>query len=665
MTDGSPPAGASPRAPLATEQREVSPAHWGGAGQVAWSHQEEEAVYRACFEGNSAAMAIIEPDTTISRVNEAYTRVTGYSREEAVGSSWTGLIPPGDRDRLVEYHRRRLQDPASAPDSYEFSFVRRGGGLGYGLMSVSMVPATRRIIASFVDITARRQVEDRLAVSEARHRLLADNARDVVWTMGVDGTITYVSPSVEAVRGFTPAEAMRQTIDQIHPPGSQAISLGYFTKLYADLQAGRPPARFRGELEYRCKDGSTLWTEVMAIPITNADGAVVEILGVTRDLSERKRAEESLRQAEARFRSLAEGAPVGIVETDAEGLVVYANRAAADLAGLSQEALRGRGWFAIVHPADQRRVQDGYASAAASGKVFTSEFQLERSNGQLALVRGFVSALFGKDRRVRGFIGVAADITEERRLREQLAVASQLAALGTVVSGLAHEINSPLGVALASHRFVEEEVRRVVELLRSDAPLERGELARGLEEVVEAEEDAQLGERRIAAIVKDLALLGRPDPRRERVALAKVVEGALGRLPALLKDRAEFQVSDRGAPDVIASEGQLAQVVNNLVSNAIRAVPGDRTAVVSVELGLAGPGRASLQISDQGVGMTPEVMARMFDPFFSTREVGQGTGLGLSICHAVVKSHGGSITATSAPGRGSTFTVELPAAVEE
>lgn len=136
-----------------------------------------------------------------------------------------------------------------------------------------------------------------LKVSEQRHRLLAEHANDVIWTMAVDGSITYVSPAVEAMRGISPREAMGQTIDQIHPPASAVISLGYFTELYERMADGRPPQEFRGELEYYRRDGSTVWTEVQVIPHLDEDGTLVEILGVTRDISERKRHEQELTEA--------------------------------------------------------------------------------------------------------------------------------------------------------------------------------------------------------------------------------------------------------------------------------------------------------------------------------------------------------------------------------
>lgn len=138
---------------------------------------------------------------------------------------------------------------------------------------------------------------EELRISEERHRLLAEHANDVVWTMGVDARITYVSPAVEAMRGITPEVAMAQTIDQIHPPESARRSVGYFTELYARIEQGLPPHEFRGELEYYCADGSTVWTDVQVIPHVDENGELIEILGVTRDISQRKRYEKELQAA--------------------------------------------------------------------------------------------------------------------------------------------------------------------------------------------------------------------------------------------------------------------------------------------------------------------------------------------------------------------------------
>lgn len=153
------------------------------------------------------------------------------------------------------------------------------------------------------DIAARERTEQELRLSEQRHRLLAENNRDVVWTMSLDGAVTYVSPSVEAVRGVTVEEAMRQPVAEIHPPDSAAQSEGYFRSLHESLASGRPLPSFRGDLQYYRRDGSTFWTEVLAYPLQRPDGSV-EILGVTRDISQRKLAEERRVQLEVLRRQL-------------------------------------------------------------------------------------------------------------------------------------------------------------------------------------------------------------------------------------------------------------------------------------------------------------------------------------------------------------------------
>jgi signal transduction histidine kinase len=145
--------------------------------------------------------------------------------------------------------------------------------------------------------------------------------------------------------------------------------------------------------------------------------------------------------------------------------------------------------------------------------------------------------------------------------------------------------------------------------------------------------------------------------------LRDVADDALRWVPKALAATAEIEVEDRGAPDVQASAGQLAQVVLNLLTNALKATrPGSRGKVV-LRLGTGNEGQATLEVSDQGVGIAPENRGRIFEPFFTTRPagVGRGTGLGLAVCHSILASHGGTITVESEVGKGSTFRVELPA----
>ncbi len=146
-----------------------------------------------------------------------------------------------------------------------------------------------------LDITELREVETELRRSEERSRLLAENAWEVIWTMAMDGSITYINPAVERMRGFTPEEAMRQSPEEIQPPESAAIGADYYQRLFAAIEAGTEPPTFRGEQEYYRKDGSIMTGELQVIPHRDATGQVIELIGVTRDISERKAFEAELR----------------------------------------------------------------------------------------------------------------------------------------------------------------------------------------------------------------------------------------------------------------------------------------------------------------------------------------------------------------------------------
>jgi diguanylate cyclase (GGDEF)-like protein/PAS domain S-box-containing protein len=155
------------------------------------------------------------------------------------------------------------------------------------------------------DVTQQHHLREELNISEERYRLLAENARDVIWTMEPDGRISYVSPSIELLRGFTPEEAIAQPLEQIHPRDSLQRSQSYFQQLHEDLQQGRTPQSFRGELEYYCRDGSTIWAEVIALPRLDAQGRFRKLLGVSRDISERKHYERQLMAANQQLQQLA------------------------------------------------------------------------------------------------------------------------------------------------------------------------------------------------------------------------------------------------------------------------------------------------------------------------------------------------------------------------
>ena len=232
--------------------------------------------------------------------NDHFQALFGYSRDELETSfdSSSDLIHPEDVERV----RASLRVALEAKSEFwadQYRFRRKNGSYATvddrAIITWDATGQAIRMLGAMQDISERKQVEEALRQSEERHRLLADNASDVIWTMDLDGRFTYVSPSVERLRGYTVAEAMQHSMDQALQPDSAAIVKAELGHALEVLRSGQPFPEFRGELEQSCKDGSSVWTEVTAVGMRNSAGDFIGILGVTRDITERKQAEGSLR----------------------------------------------------------------------------------------------------------------------------------------------------------------------------------------------------------------------------------------------------------------------------------------------------------------------------------------------------------------------------------
>jgi PAS domain S-box-containing protein len=256
--------------------------------------RENEEKFRAIFEGSSAAIAIIKRDTTISMVNQEYCRVGRYDEQDVVGTSWTSQISPGDLERLTEYNRRRQLDPRDAPDHYEFRFTRKDGEIRTCLMNIAVLPKTQEFVASFVDITERKQAEEALRESERQLRLISDNARDAIWLMDLGFRTTWVSPSATRLRGYSLAELAEMPLEQQLTPSSLARALELSATVLIPERLADPSADIvvNVELEFCCKDGSTFSAESIIALLRDKEGRPTGFLGVGRDVSELRRAQQ-------------------------------------------------------------------------------------------------------------------------------------------------------------------------------------------------------------------------------------------------------------------------------------------------------------------------------------------------------------------------------------
>jgi len=255
--------------------------------------QESEDKFKAIFENNSAAIAIMEPDTTISMVNDAYCQMSGYSREDVIGLSWTTQIPPEDLDRLKEYNRQRLTDPKSAPDKYEFSFYKKNGEIRSALMSVSLIESSRKIITSFTDITERKRAEEAVK----RQADLLELVHDSIIVMDLNSKITYWSRGAYERYGWTSEEALgkvsSELLQTVFPIPFNDVKQEFFQNGY-----------WEGELTQTTKDGSTLFVSSRWQLQKNSDNQPQSILETNNDITARKRSENALRESERNLRQL-------------------------------------------------------------------------------------------------------------------------------------------------------------------------------------------------------------------------------------------------------------------------------------------------------------------------------------------------------------------------
>jgi PAS domain S-box-containing protein len=481
-----------------------------------------------------------------------------------------------------------------------------------------------------------------LRLSEELNRRLIEATPCGLVHVSAAGVVLAANAQAQRILGRTyDALTQRLTYDfaaaTIHEDGTPCRVEDYPLSRALATGQSQPPMT----IGVRRLDGTTFWAVYTAVPLRDpVTGEVSSAVVTFLDVTEHRRVERALGESEARLRSVLESAPNMIISAERDGTIVFVNRT---LPPDTPANVVGKSIYDFVAPDDVARVRACVEGVLATGRIDGYEIRAPVGGAWLSVRVGPVR--FGDE--IVGVSFVTWDITERRALDARLAMAERLASIGTLVAGVAHEINNPLMYVLGNLEFLH---RKVAGSPDTDP----------LRAAVKA---ATEGTERIRDIVRDLGNFSHDGERRVlAVDVHQLIESSIRMASSQLRFRARIRRDFRPVPPLCVSTTRLGQVFLNLILNAAQAIPEGnvKTNEVRVSTWADGAGNLVVEVADTGSGIPPDLIGRIFDPFVTTKPAGVGTGLGLYICRNIVTAMGGDISVTSTPGVGSVFSVKLP-----
>jgi two-component system, chemotaxis family, CheB/CheR fusion protein len=497
------------------------------------------------------------------------------------------------------------------------------------------------VVATFTDVSELRRATEGVR----RLATVVRDSNDAVIVFDFDGHILSWNRGAEAIYGYTEKEALRLGIDALVPERAR----GDYRALLERSRTGEGIASH--ETQRTTRDGRTLDIWLTASVLHDEAGGIVAIASTERDITERRRAELALRESEARFKLLADSAPVLIRVDDVDGKARFVNRVWLDFTARPVEALLGDGWLLLLHPGDQTSYASGFRRAVERLDRFEGDFRLRRADGEYRWMKSVSVPRYDQEGGFSGYIGTCFDI-HDRKLTEQ-ALAEADRRKDEFLAMLAHELRNPLAPISNAARLI-----KLIGL-----PDARLEWAR---DVI----DRQVGH--LARLIDDLLDVsritsGRLELHKDVLDLKSIVEQAVEASRPLIEAR-RHRIEVELPQEPVYVEGdlvRLSQAITNLVNNAAKYTNEGGWIRVRAE---RGDGSAVISVSDNGIGIDADLLPRVFDLFTqgdrSLERTRGGLGIGLTLVQRLIEMHGGSIEARShGVNRGSEFVIRLPALV--
>jgi len=654
--------------------------------------RESEQRFQSAFEHAGIGMALVDLTGKWLQVNPALCHLLGYTSTELLATNFQAVTHPDDLGKSLE-SLQHLLDGEVTVYQLEKRYLHKDGHIVWGQITVSQVSSAEGkhtcLVVQIQDISMRKQAQEVLREREAQLQLLLDSTAEGIYGMDLTGNCAFSNRACLRLLGYQNAsdllgKHLHNLLHHSHADGSPFPLED--CRIYRTFRRGGA-THSDSEVFWRA-DGTSFPCEYWAYPVWREEklvGCVVTFV----DITSRKLAEDALRAAHDESELFINSVPSILIGTDARGHITRWNLTAANTFALSASAVRGKSlkdcgikWTAPDIGAEV----DSWSRIEEPNRHINLPFEKDGNQHFVGLT---INPVTFANEKSAGLLITGADITERRRLEEQLRQAQKLEAIGQLAAGIAHEINTPTQyvgdnttflqqswaaisrIARAAQRVGEESKTGSISLdatacLRHS--LEEADLDYLLDEIPRAIEQSQEGVQRVAKIVRAMKEFSHPgSEEKSALDINRAIETTITVARNEWKYFADVETRfDPNLPLVQCHAGEFNQVILNLLINAahaIRQATGDGSAGKGEILVTTRQDQEWVEISirDTGCGIPEKIQSRLFEPFFTTKPVGQGTGQGLALAHAtIVRKHCGRIWFETTAGTGTTFFIRLP-----
>ncbi len=612
---------------------------------------ESEKKYRELVENANSIILKWDRDGRVTYLNEFAERFFGFSQQEIIGQNIIGTIVPETESsgrNLVEMMRNICETPSEFINNENENMRKNGDRVWISWNNHRLEDSqgnTEGILSVGQDITERKKIEAKLQRSELRFRSFVENVNDVLFVLTSEGIFSYVSPQWMDSTGYDPSETLFHPIHPfLHPEDIPAYRAFMRTILESGLK--------QSGVEYRvlCKDGTYTWYKANASLINDPDSGQLSIVGIGRDISERKLAEETLRQSEEKFSAAFRSSPDAITLSRLnDGIYLEVNDGFTAMTGYLPEEALGRSSVEMELWVDAGQRAVLLKSLQESGTAKDVEATFKRKDG--SLMTGQISARIISIKGEQYILGITRDISEREHILQELVKAQKLESISILAGGIAHNFNNVLTGVIGYISYAKKHLNNP-------------------DKISHILDSAEKSSYRAAGLARQLLTFSQgTTPIKKSILVDDLVNESVSLFLSGSNVKGNITCSSRQS--VYADSQLINQAFNNIVLNALQAMPDGGTLTVQSTAATLRAGNkyrlppapyVRITFEDTGTGIQRKDLEKVFDPYFTTKET--GTGLGLSTTHSIISKHGGSIDIGSEPGRGTCVTVLLPISPE-